>query len=85
MTPAIPRRNREEVVRLGTEIYERRVRPRLTPADDDKFVAIDTVTEDYEISADDYTAVMSIHNRNSAAEVFLARVGHAAAHQLRGH
>ncbi len=75
MTPAAPRRNRDEVARLGTEIYERRVKPLLTPADDGKYVAIDIVTEEYVIDADDYTAVKSLHRRRPGAEVWHRRIG----------
>lgn len=83
MTPAAePRRNREEVARRGKEIYERRVRPRLTPADDNKFVAIDIITEDYEIDASDYTAVKNVRNRNPGAEVWLERAGHPTAYKI---
>jgi len=82
MTPAAPRRNREEVARLGQEIFDRLVRPKLTPEDDGKFVAIDVVTEDYEVDADDYTAVMKLHQRHSGAEVWLMRAGYPAAYKL---
>jgi hypothetical protein len=82
MTPAAPKRNREEIARLGQEIFERRVKPALKPGDDGKFVAIDTLTGEYEIDADDYTAVMRLHGRNPGAEAWLVRVGYPAAYKL---
>ncbi len=83
MTPATePRRNKEEIARVGTDIYERRVRPLLKPEDDGSFVAIDITTEEYEVHKDDYTAVMSLHRRNPGAEVWLLRAGSQAAHKL---
>lgn len=83
MTPAAePRRNRDEVARLGQEIYDRCVRPRLTPEDDGRFVAIDIATEEYEIDADDYTAVMRLRGRIPNAEMWLMRAGYPAAYKL---
>lgn len=82
MTPATPRRNREEVARIGQEVFERRVKPQLKAEDDGKFVAIDIVTGEYEVDADDYTAVMRLHGRNPGAEVWLVRAGYPAAYKL---
>ena len=41
------RRTPEELARLGSELFERRVRPTLRPEDDGKFVALDVQTGDY--------------------------------------
>jgi hypothetical protein len=81
--PAIePRRSPEELARLGEEIFDRRVRPSLRPADDGKFVAIDVRTGDYELDEDDYAAVSRLRARNPAAEVWLMRAGQAAAYRM---
>ncbi len=53
-----PRRGTEEIAGQGAEAYDRHVRPALRPEDDDKFVAIDIDTGDYELDADDYAAVI---------------------------
>ena len=82
MPTAEPRRSPEEVARLGMEIYERRVRPLLTPEDDGKYVAIDITTEEYEIDADDYSAIMRLSARQPGAEVWLVRVGKPAAYVM---
>jgi hypothetical protein len=82
MTAAAPRRNRDEVARLGQEIFERRVKPNLKPEDDGKYVAIDITTEEYELDADDYTAVMRLRGRMPGAEMWLTRAGHPAAYKL---
>src|SRR5262249_21557171 len=52
-----PRRTPEELARLGSEVFDRHVRPMLRPEDDGKFVAIDVDTGDHEIDEDDYAAV----------------------------
>jgi hypothetical protein len=82
-TPATPRRSPEEVAKLGQAIFERRVKPNLTPADDGKYVAIDIATEEYEIDPDDYAAVMRLRDRMPNAEMWLLRAGHPTAYLLR--
>jgi hypothetical protein len=77
-----PRRSREEIARLGNDIFERVVRPKLKPEDDGKYVAIDIETEEYEVDTDDYTAVMRLHARKTGAEVWLMRAGYPAADKL---
>jgi hypothetical protein len=83
MDAAETRRNPEELDRLGTEVYERRVRPSLRPEDDGKFVAIDVDTGDYEIDGDDYTAVMRLRDRKPAAGIWLMRAGQKATYKIR--
>ena len=78
-----PRRTPEELARLGSEVFERRVRPMLRPEDDGKFVALDVLTGDYEVDEDDYAAVSRLRARNSAVEAWLSRVGQPAAYRMR--
>jgi hypothetical protein len=73
----------EELARLGAEAFDRHVRPSLRPEDDGKFVAIDVVTGDYEMDADDYAAVTRLRVRRPSADVWLARVGQPTAYKLR--
>jgi hypothetical protein len=77
-----PQRSPEEFARIGSEVFDRRVRPFLRPQDDGKFVAVDIVTGDYEVDADDYAAVSRLRARNPAAEIWLARAGQATAYRL---
>ena len=76
------RRNLEELAGLGEEVFNRRVRPALRPEDDDKFVAIDVTTGEYEVDEDDYAAVSRLRARQPAADVWLMRVGHRAAYRI---
>jgi hypothetical protein len=50
-----PRYSNEEFARRGGAIYKKDISPRLRPGDDNKFVAIDIETGDYEVDSDDYT------------------------------
>jgi hypothetical protein len=77
------RRTPEELARLGAEIYDQRVRPTLGPGDDSKSVAIDVETGDFEIDADDYTAVTRLRARRPEADMWLERVGRPAAYVMR--
>ena len=65
----------EEVVRIGKEIYREKVLPTLTPEDDDKFVAIDIATGEFEIAWLEYDAIAQLKSRTSARNIFLERVG----------
>jgi hypothetical protein len=77
------RRTFDEMGQLGPEVYERQVRPKLGPNDDNKFVAIDVDTGDFEVDADDYTAVMRLLARNPDGNIWLERAGHPTAYKMR--
>ena len=76
------RRSLDELGRLGDEMIDRRIRPTLRPEDDGKFIAVDVDSGDYEIDADDHTAVMRLRERKPAGEIWLGRAGSAAAYRL---
>lgn len=78
-----PQRTPQELARLGSEAFNRHVRPTLRPEDDGKFVAIDIDTGDHEIDNDDYTAVTRLRARRPTAEIWLDRVGQPATYQMR--
>jgi hypothetical protein len=63
MPAAKTRRSPDEMARLGAEAFERYVQPARRPEDEDKFVAIDVDTGEYELDPDDYTAVMRLRAR----------------------
>ena len=79
-----PRLSRDEIARLGTELFDQRVKPSLRPEDDGKFVAIDVFTGEYEIDEDDYPVVMRLRARLPDAEIWLMRAGRRAAYEMRG-
>ena len=83
MPTAKPRRSPEELARIGADIFDRLVRPRLGPADDGKFVAIDVDSGDVEVDEDDYAAVARLRARRPAADVWLERAGQPTAYQMR--
>ena len=78
-----PRRTPGELAGLAAEVFDRCVRPTLRPEDDNKFVALDVATGDFEVDADDYSAVMRLRERTPGAEIWLERVGQPTAYQMR--
>jgi hypothetical protein len=65
---AATQRSLNELAVLGADIFDRQIRSALRPEDDGKFVAIDVETGEYEMDADDYTAVTRLRARKPAAE-----------------
>lgn len=84
MSTPEPRPSVQERARRGAEVYETRVRPALRPDAADKFVAVDMLTGEYELDAEELAAVTRLRGRLPGAEIWLGRVGHRAAHKLRG-
>jgi hypothetical protein len=72
-----------DVARRGQEAFERYVRLKLRPEDDGKYVAVEIGTGDYEVDADDYTAVTRLRSRRPDGEIWLERAGRPTAYQLR--
>lgn len=71
----VTRYSREDVARLGDEIYEREVLPRLAPQDEGKFVLIDVVTGAYEMDRDEIAASDRLLARYPDAQVWMRRAG----------
>jgi len=84
MSAAQSRRPLAETARLGSEIIEHRIQPKLGPEDDDKFVAVDVDSEDYEIHQDDYTAIMLLRGRRPLGDFWLGRVGRPTVYRMGG-
>ena len=70
-----PRYSKEEFARRGDEIYERKIRPQVTPNDEGKFALIDIETGDYEIHEDEVTAHDRLVSRRPDAQVWVTQVG----------
>jgi hypothetical protein len=75
-------RSSEEVSRLGSELL-RRLEPSLPANDADKFIAIDIDSGDFEVDADDLSAVTRLRARRPSAESYLGRIGHDTAYRIR--
>ena len=65
----------EEFARRGNALFESKVRPTLKPGDEEKFVAIDIETGEFEIHKNDMTAVNRLYKRLPKAQVWLLQAG----------
>jgi hypothetical protein len=85
MSASRARYSSEEFSQRGNEIYERDIRPVLRPEDEDRFVAIDIESGNYEIDRDDFAATERLLAKHPDAQIWLARVGQRAAYRIGGH
>ena len=67
--------------RLGEQIYERDVRPKVEAANRGKFVAIDVDTGEYEV-ADDVLTAQTLLKRLPDAQIWCVRIGYSVVHRF---
>jgi hypothetical protein len=80
---AIKRRySKEEFARRGDALVESKVRPNLTAADEDKFVAIDIETGQYEPDKNELRAADRLRKRVPDAQIWLVHVTLGYLHRL---
>ena len=82
MTVRQPRLSKEEHARLGTAIYEQRVRPQVEADHQGKIVAIDVDTGAFEIAEDTLTASERLLIRYPEAQIWCVRIGHRGVHRF---
>lgn len=73
---------KEEIVRLGREIYERKIRPEVEPEHDGKFVVVDVTSGSYEVATDGITAARRLRRDNPDAMLCFLRAGHPTAYRI---
>ncbi|MCY4423384.1 MAG: hypothetical protein OXC06_09975 [Acidimicrobiaceae bacterium] len=78
------RRPAEETARLGTEIYERDIRPRLRQTHHGEYVAIDVDSGHYAVADTRLAAAERLLDQHPDAAVWLERVGHRAVVSIGG-
>ena len=72
-----------ELARLGEQAYYGLVLPRLRPEDDEKYVAIDVDTGEYEVDPSELAAAHRLHARLPSARVWMMQKGYDTAHRIR--
>lgn len=76
-----------ELAQRGNEIFDRVVRPQVDIEEDaQKFVAIDTESEDFEVDSNQRAALDHLLERHPEARgrIFFRRVGSRFAHRIGG-
>jgi hypothetical protein len=68
------RYSKEEFARRGDELVESEVRPNLTAADEDKFVAIDIETGEYELDKNEIKAADRLRKRVPDPQIWLVHI-----------
>src|SRR5947208_16934463 len=79
------RHSKKEFARRGDALIESKVRPNLTPADEDKFVAIDIETGEYELDKNEMKAADRLRKRVSDPQIWLVHVTQGYLHRFGGH
>ena len=82
--PTSPIRPKEEVARLGDEIYERDIRQEVEGDHHGKIVAIDVDSRDYAIAESVVTAWKRLVTRHPEGNFWFVRVGYPAVYHLGG-
>ena len=80
----LPTRPREEIARLGKEIYEREIRSEVEAAHVGEVVAIDVESGSYDLGKNAIVASESLRDQHPDANVWLMRVGHRALYHFGG-
>lgn len=76
------RYSKEEIARRGDEIYEKKVRPILKKKDNDRIVAIDIETGEWEIDDNLLAASTRLLARIPSAQIWNVRVGSRYVHKF---
>lgn len=79
------RYSKEEFARRGDALVESKVRPYLTEADEDKFVAIDIETGEFELDKNEMRAVGRLRKRIADPQIWLVHVTLGYLHRFGGH
>ena len=79
------RYDKEEFARRGDALVEAKVRPHLTAADKDKFVALDIETGEYELDKNEMKAVERLRKRVADPQIWLVHVTLGYLHRFGGH
>jgi hypothetical protein len=79
------RYSKKEFARRGDALVESKVRPHLTAADADKFVAIDIETGEYELDKNEMKAAERLRKRLADPQIWLIHVTLGYLHRFGGH
>jgi hypothetical protein len=78
------RYSKSEFARRGDALVQAKVRPNLTPADEDKFVAIDIETGEYELDKNEMKAADRLRKRVADPQIWLVHVNLGYLHRFGG-
>lgn len=76
------RYGKDELARMGDEIYENKVRPLVEEGNKGKIVAIDVESSDYKVDKDTLKASQYLIDKNPDAQIWCVRIGHRAVFRI---
>lgn len=76
MTGHEPKYSKEEHARMGTELYEQKIKPLVEAGNHGKIVAIDVDTGEYEVGANLHTAGDQLRARIPNSQTWFVRIGY---------
>jgi hypothetical protein len=79
------RYSKAEFARRGDALVESEVRPNITAADENRFVAIDIETGEYELDKDEMKATDRLRKRVADPQIWLVHVTSGYLHRFGGH
>ncbi len=79
-----PSRPKDEIARLGKEVYERNIQQQVETDHVGEVVAIDVDSGDYALGKNAITASESLREQRPNAQVWLMRVGHRTLYHFGG-
>ena len=79
-----PTRPKEEIARLGKEIYQRDIRGQVEDAHHGKVIAIDVDSGKYALGQNAIAASESLREQHPGAQVWLMRVGYPTLRSFGG-
>ncbi len=74
----------DSTVERGQRVFKEKIEQHLSGENPDDFLAIDTLSGDYEIAPDDLTPSRRLRERYPDAVIYLRRVGDEAAYTVGG-
>ena len=76
--------SREEIGRIGEEIYHRDIRAHVLPQHKGEFLVLDIETGDYEVGTDDLQTEKRLRARQPNGVLYGLRIGYTSAYTLAG-
>jgi hypothetical protein len=77
-----PRLTKEDHARIGSSIYEDRIRAQVEADNQGRIVAIDVDTADFEVADQTIDAADRLLARRPAAQIWFVRIGYRGVHRF---
>ena len=77
-----PRYSKEEHARRGTALYEDQIRPLIESGNEDRILAIDVDSGEFELADDTLAASDLLLARIPDAQIWFVRIGHRGVHRF---